>query len=122
MHMWDVGYTDEFGEWFSGLTEGDQEAIDAAVRILQMRGPALGRPLVDTLRGSRHKNMKERRPSASTIRVLFAFDAERMALPLIGGDKKNRWSAWYDAMIPIADRLLDDHLDELRAIKGQGTS
>ena len=39
---WDVEYTDEFGDWWSGLSEGEQEALDASVRLLEERGPALG--------------------------------------------------------------------------------
>jgi len=48
------------------------------------------------------------------IRILFAFDPRRMAILLIGGDKTNRWRDWYQRMIPIADRLYDDHLNTLR--------
>jgi hypothetical protein len=39
-----------------------QEALLAAVDVLEDRGPTLGRPLVDTLQGSTHGNMKELRP------------------------------------------------------------
>lgn len=72
---WEVEYTDEFEAWWDDLTEEEQESIDAAVEILEERGPALGRPLVDVVQQSRHQNMKELRPT-STIRILFAFDSE----------------------------------------------
>jgi hypothetical protein len=39
------------------------------------------------MNGSKHTNMKELRPSGSTLRVLFAFDPKREALLLVGGDK-----------------------------------
>jgi hypothetical protein len=52
-----------------------------------------------------------RRPST---RVLFAFDPRRTAILLVGGDKTNEWSAWYERAIPEADRLYDEHLAELR--------
>lgn len=110
---WDVEYTDEFGAWWDGLDPSDQNRIAAYILLLQEYGPALGRPEADTLRGSRHANMKELRPLPS-IRVLFAFDPRRVAILLIGGDKKNRWSEWYREMIPVADRLYDEYLDELR--------
>jgi hypothetical protein len=74
---WEVEYTDQFGEWWDDLTEGQQESITAAVKVLERRGPALGRPLVDTIRQSRHANMKELIPPASNLRVLFAFDPRR---------------------------------------------
>lgn len=113
--MWDVEYTDEFEEWWLRLGESEQEDIRVAVDKLEERGPELGRPLVDTLEGSRHANMKELRPLGTSIRVLFAFDPRRMAILLIGGDKTGRWKEWYEETIPIADRLYDEHLEELRA-------
>jgi hypothetical protein len=112
--MWDVEYTDEFGEWFQLLDQSTQEAIASAVAVLQRRGLACGRPLVDTLKGSRHANMKELRPPAGNIRVLFAFDPRRTAVLLVGGDKSGRWRQWYVATIPVADRLYDEYLDELK--------
>ena len=78
------------------------------------RGPALGRPLVDTISGSRHANMKELRPRGGNLRVLFAFDPRRLAILLIGGDKSGEWNAWYQRMIPLADDLYDEHLATLK--------
>lgn len=43
--VWDVEVTDQFEQWWDALDEDGQEAIDAAVRVLEARGPALGRPL-----------------------------------------------------------------------------
>ena len=66
----------------------------AALELLQERGPQLGRPLVDTVKGSRHKNMKELRPGTSgrsEVRMLFAFDSERRAIVLVAGDKSGDW-------------------------------
>lgn len=58
--------------------------------------------------------MKELRPPAGNIRILFAFDPRRVAILLIGGDKTHRWQDWYERMVPIADQLYDDHLETLR--------
>lgn len=109
---WEVEYTDELEHWWETLGEEEQEAIDAAVELLQERGSALGRPLADTVHHSRHSNMKELRP-VQTIRVLFAFDPRRVAILLIGGDKRGTWNRWYDDMVPIADALYDQHLAEI---------
>jgi hypothetical protein len=76
-------------------------------------GPALGRPAVDTVKGSRHKNMKELRAFGGTIRALFAFDPRRRATVLIGGDKRDDWKGWYERNIPVADGLFDRHLVEI---------
>lgn len=113
--MWEVEYTDQFEEWWAGgLTLAEQDVVGRAVEALQDRGPALGRPLVDTVKRSRHANMKELRPPGETIRILFAFDPRRRAILLLGRDKRNRWMEWYQEMIPIADRLYDEHLTTLR--------
>lgn len=56
--------------------------------------------------------MKELRPGStgrSEVRVLFAFDLEREAILLVGGDKSNDWKGWYEANIPVADDRFDEH-------------
>lgn len=111
---WEVEFTDEFGEWFGRLDEEAQDTLVAAVEYLARVGPGLGRPLVDTVGRSRHGNMKELRPPAGNVRVLFAFDSRRMAILLLGGDKTHRCREWYDRAIPWADDLYDRHLTELR--------
>lgn len=111
---WEVEYTDQFGDWFRALDEDTRDAIAAAVKLLEEWGPGLGRPFVDTIKRSRHANMKELRPRRGNIRIFFAFDPRRMAILLIGGDKTNRWQAWYRDFIPIADQLYDEHLEILK--------
>ena len=49
-----------------------------------------------------------------TLRLLFAFDPRRVAILLLGGDKRGSWSDWYKRAIPLADRIYDRHLDDLR--------
>ena len=113
--MWEVEFTDEFGAWWEKLGVQQQDAIDRAVGILRTFGPALGRPHVDTVKGSRHSNMKELRSQSAgaPLRVFFAFDPRRCAILLIGGDKSGD-GRFYDRMIPLADDLLDTYLAELR--------
>ena len=116
---WEIEYTDEFEQTWNELSEDEQHAIDQRVRLLQDRGPDLGRPYVDVVKRSRHSNMKELivPEGSSEFRVLFAFDLQRAALLLILGDKSPHdpttpnWNAWYDTMVPIADDLFDKHLD-----------
>ena len=113
--MWVVEYTDQFEEWWDGLTPDQQEAVTAAVTVLQDGGPALGRPLVDAIQSSRHSNMKELRASKDgALRVLFVFDPRRVAILLLGGNKTGRWNAWYRVAVPQADDLYDEHLAELK--------
>ena len=96
------------------LSDIEQQVVTAAVDLLEREGPALGRPLVDTLAGSRHPNMKELRPPATYLRILFAFDPRRSAILLIRGNKAGRWTELYQEFIPIADTLYDEHLQELQ--------
>jgi hypothetical protein len=108
--MWGFLYTDEFGAWFETLTEDQQDAVIARVDLLEAEGPALGRPTVDTIAGSRHPNMKELRVSkGGAIRILFAFDPRRQAVLLIGGDKAGQWHAWTRKR-SRADALFDEYL------------
>lgn len=108
---WDVEFTDEFERWWNGLSEDEQVDVDAKVRLLEKLGPALGRPHADTVRGSRHANMKELRVqhAGRPYRVLFAFDPRRRAILLLGGDKTGK-PDWYEHSIPVADKLYDEHL------------
>ena len=112
--VWEVEFTDEFGSWWDELTEEQQEQVDAAVEVLQRRGPTLGRPLVDTIQGS-DDNLKELRVSkGGALRVLFAFDPLRTAILLLGGDKTGNWSSWYQEAIPQAEELFAQHIQELK--------
>ena len=69
--------------------EEEQDSIDRSMVLLIERGPALRRPHVGTLAGSRFANMKELRVQhhGRPYRILFAFDPRRVALLLLGGDK-----------------------------------
>lgn len=111
---WEIEYTNEFGAWWDGLTHQEQAMVSRAVEALEQGGPALGRPWVDTITTSRHRNVKELRPRGGFLRVLFAFDPRRTAILLLGGDKRDQWTAWYEQAVPLADQLYDDYLGELR--------
>ena len=112
---WDVEYTDEFGEWWHSLMEAEQESLAASVRLLEDRGPALGYPHSSAINGSRHGHMRELRTQHNGLpyRTLYAFDPRRMAILLIGGDKTGD-GRWYEVHVPIADRLYDEHLEQLQ--------
>ena len=103
--------------WLRQLDTDSYEQVVAALEILAEFGSSSGRPMVDTIHGSRHKNMKELRPGSrgrSELRVLFAFDPRRQAIMLVAGDKSGDWSKWYTRNIRIADDLFDEHLEGVR--------
>ena len=112
---WDVEYTHEFGDWWAGLTESEQDDIAAMVILLMEKGPQLPFPYSSGIEGSKHSHMRELRVQSggSPIRVFYAFDPRRTAILLIGGDKTGN-DRFYQEMIPIADRLYDQYLDELK--------
>ena len=118
---WTVEYTDEFETWWNQLSEQEQASVEASVRLLQERGPMLRFPHSSGVRGSRHDHMRELRiqHQGRPYRVLYAFDPRRVAILLIGGDKTGD-NRWYETYVPIADRLYDECLEELRDVKGSG--
>ncbi|MGA9418365.1 MAG: type II toxin-antitoxin system RelE/ParE family toxin [Candidatus Cybelea sp.] len=119
---WEVEFTDQFGKWWDRLDADGQEDIRASVKLLQAVGPTLGRPHADTVDGSRHANMKELRTQSNgrPLRTFFAFDPRRTAILLIAGDKTGD-NRFYQTMIPIADKLYDEHLEELTKEITHGT-
>lgn len=50
--------------------------------------------------------------ATGTVRSLFAFDPNRRAVILLGGDKRGDWSGWYERNVPLADDLYDAYLRE----------
>lgn len=91
MADWDIYLTNEVATWLSSLqAAGPKTAglVDDAIYALSRSGPTLGRPLVDTITGSKIKNLKELRPGSSgvsEIRILFVFDPWRSAILLAAG-------------------------------------
>ena len=111
----DVEFTDEFGGWFDGLGETEQDDVAAYVGLLEAEGVKLGFPYSSGINGSRHGHMRELRVQSAgrPIRVFYAFDPRRDAILLIGGDKTGD-DRFYDVFVPIADDLYDVHLRELK--------
>jgi hypothetical protein len=112
---WIVEYTDEFGGWYQDLTMAVQDDIDRVVGLLEAKGPQLPFPYSSGIENSRHAHMRELRiqHAGQPFRVFYAFDPRRTAILLIGGCKVGV-DRFYETMIPIADKLYDDHIEELR--------
>jgi len=113
---WQVQSTHDYDRWLRSLTADEQAEMLAKVVLLRANGPALGRPHADTLSGSRHPNMKELRGKTATaqLRVAFAFDPNRSAILLCGGEKQGvNQKRFYKTLITNADQLFDIHLEKL---------
>ena len=116
--QWTVEFHPEFDPEFMSLPIAVQQVILARAELLRQFGPQLGRPQVDTLKGSKHANMKELRFDADdgVWRVAFAFDLKRRAILLIGGDKSGvSEDRFYNNLIRIADQRFDQHQKAIAA-------
>lgn len=113
---WIVQFHDVFDGEFEELPEAVQDGLLAHAGLLEQFGPGLGRPRVDTLKGSKHVNMKELQFDADggVWRFAFAFDPNREAIVLVGGDKSGgSEKRFYRQLIRKADDRFDEHISRL---------
>ena len=113
--VWEVEYTEQFEEWWDGLTPAEQDSVDRGVVLLGREGPTLGYPHSSGIISSRHSNMRELRAQSGgrPLRVFYAFDPRRTAILLLGGDKTGN-DRFYPSFVRRADELYDQHLADLR--------
>ena len=119
---WSVLFHEEFDAEFSCLGEDVQDNLLAAANAVQIAGPKAGRPLVDTLQGSKHAHLKELGFTAhegrEVWRAAFAFDPPRNAVVLVAGDKQGgNEKLFYKRLIRVADVRFDSHLRSLEPRK-----
>ncbi len=112
---WSVEHTDEFAEWYGGLSESQQDDVTAVGLLLMEHGPQLPFPYSSGIATSKHAHMRELRVQSGgrPLRVFYAFDPRRSAILLIGGDKTGE-GRFYERMVPIADALYDTYINEIR--------
>lgn len=113
---WEVLLHDAFVEELEQLNENLQDELLAHAKLLANYGPHLGRPTVDTLKGSTYFNMKEMRFcwQQEVWRVAFAFDPRRQAIFLVGGNKCGvNQSRFYKRLIQVAEHRYQEHLQDL---------
>lgn len=117
---WEVRLHSAFEDEVRTLERDVRVALFAVAKLLADFGPQLGRPHADTLKGSRHANMKELRFEAADgkWRAAFAFDPERNAIVLVAGDKSGEsQKRFYKSLIAKADLRFSDHLESLKSAK-----
>jgi hypothetical protein len=118
--VWDVEFHDAFEAEFLAFEQTVQDALLAVAKLLADYGPQLGRPHADTLKGSKHANMKELRFEASggEWRAAFAFDPKRRAILLVAGDKSGgSEKRFYKQLIAKADLRFSANVESLKAAK-----
>jgi hypothetical protein len=108
----EVSVTDEFVAWYKGLSEAEQDRVAFTVGLLEERGVALPYPYSSSIKGASFA-LRELRTQAEgdPLRTLYAFDPSRQAVLLIGGDKTGD-DRFYERMIPIAERIWNEYLEE----------
>jgi hypothetical protein len=117
---WTIEFDEEFSAWFQSQEDDLQDEITAVLKVLAAFGPALRRPRVGNIDDSKHSQMKELivQYQGEPWRILFAFDPDRHAILLVGGNKTGD-NRWYKTNIPIADARFDKHLAELKKQKAK---
>jgi hypothetical protein len=107
--------TDEFEEWYDGLEEAHRERVAACVDLLEQMGITLGFPYSSAIEGSGFALRELRIQShGHAVRVFYAFDPDRDAVVLIGGDKTGISNdRFYREYIPEAERILREYLAEI---------
>ena len=116
--VWNIDFDEAFSIWFEAQETDLQKEILSNLKMLAELGPALRRPRVGNIEGSKYPQMKELivQYKGDPWRILFAFDPDRHAILLIGGDKTGD-KRWYKINIPIADTRFEKHLAELSEAK-----
>ena len=121
-HMeWDVRFDPAFAAEAKAFARAVQLEIAALAGLLRQFGPQLRRPHCDTLKGSKHANMKELRFSLADgeWRIAFAFAPERSAILLVGGSKSGgSEKQFYKDLIRVADARFSAHLKAQSAKDG----
>jgi hypothetical protein len=118
MTVWEVRLYPDFVPEFRALPAGVKVQLGDVFDHLRERGAFLGRPEVDTLKGSIHVNMKEIRLATASnwYRFAFAFDPRQRAIILCGGDKGGiSQELFYGGLIRIADARFSQHLENLKS-------
>lgn len=83
----------------------------------------VGRPYADTLKGSKHANMKGLRFDAADgeWRAAFAFGPQRKAILLVAGDKSGGGQKrFYKQLIATADRRFSAHFGKIKGRDEEG--
>lgn len=114
--MWDVRLDATFAVELRSESPDVRTHVARLAHLLAEMGPNLSRPQCDTLNGSRFANMKELRFSSKNQvwRIAFAFDPERNAILLVGGDKAGvNQQRFYRDLIRRAEERFQRHLDAM---------
>lgn len=115
---WTVLFHWEFVAEFKALSDNVKLALGGHIEALREYGPTYGattRRHVGTLTSLSYSNLKELRFNCEGVwRFVFAFDPQRSAILLVGGDKEGeKEKLFYERLIGVAERRYASHLRSL---------
>ncbi|HLU33936.1 MAG TPA: type II toxin-antitoxin system RelE/ParE family toxin [Natronosporangium sp.] len=117
---WSLVVHPEVHEWLYEIRKADRTAATLTVRAIQQvlegDGPQERRPLVDRIKGSRVRELRELRPAPVghlEVRVLFAFDAARRVVLLVAGDSSGNWTRWQREAVPLAEQRYREYQESI---------
>ena len=115
--MAEVVGTDEFAAWFDELSKEHQKSVIHIVDLLERFGVQLGFPYSSDLKGTKHAFRELRvKAQGAQIRIAYAFDPQRDAVLLLGGDKVGD-DRFYEWLIPAAEKIWLQYLKEREQAK-----
>ena len=100
--------TDQFRNWYLSLDEKDADAVEFSVGLLEQFGVALGAPHSSRIVGTALRELRVQ-SGGRPLRAFYAFDPERQAVLVIGGNKTGD-GRFYRKMIAEAAALWSDYL------------
>lgn len=118
--VYEIERTNEFTEWWDGLSEKEQVEVAKIVGVLAEKGPNLKRPYAGKIEGSKKiPNLKELiiQFEGDPYRVFFMFDQRKFGILLLGAIKtggKKAQAAWYKARIAEVEPIYEQYVAELK--------
>ena len=115
---WTVLFSPDFMNWYQTRSCERQDKVVAELAKLEQYGPMSGRPWADRVKGSAFVNMKALRFlfTGAPYRIFYAFDLQRQAVILCGGDKSAQ-KQFYETSIRLADEAFTRHLPSMEKAK-----
>jgi hypothetical protein len=111
----EIVVTDEFKDWYEALSVDEQEPVFRAVTLLEEMGTKLGYPYTSAIQLSRYPLRELRiQHRGRPYRVFYAFDPERQAVLLLGGNKSGK-VRFYEEYVPRAEALWEQYLRDRTA-------
>jgi predicted XRE-type DNA-binding protein len=113
---WKVIVVEPCLSWLQEMRWADHATliqIGQAITALAKGGPGLGRPLLNTVPGSRLPNLRELRSwsrGRAEVRLLLIVDPYRHAVFLAAGSKSGKWPNWRKTAIGQAENAYADYL------------